>query len=83
MMTVKIYSTPTCPFCKAAKAFLKEKKVPFEDVDVAEDEKGRDEMMQKSGQMSVPVIIVSKENKEEILVGFDQQKLSKAVGLEG
>ncbi|PIN80479.1 NrdH-redoxin [Candidatus Woesearchaeota archaeon CG10_big_fil_rev_8_21_14_0_10_30_7] len=73
MKTVKVYSTPTCPYCHQAKDWLKEHKIKFEDLNVAEDEKARDEMIEKSEQMSVPVILVD----DEVVVGFDREKLSK------
>lgn len=79
---VKVYSTPSCPWCVKAKEFLKGKKVKFTEIDVAEDEKGRDEMIEKSGQMGVPVIIVVKDDgSEEVIVGFDQGRLESALGL--
>lgn len=80
-MKVKVYSTPACPWCVKAKEWLKGNKVKFTEVDVAEDEKGREEMIEKSGQMGVPVIIVENEDKEEVIVGFDQGKLKTALGL--
>ncbi|MBW2963626.1 glutathione S-transferase N-terminal domain-containing protein [Candidatus Woesearchaeota archaeon] len=78
---VKVYSTPACPWCVKAKEWLKSNKVKFTEVDVAEDEKGREEMIEKSGQMGVPVIVVEKDGKETIIVGFDQGKLKTALGL--
>ena len=80
-MNVKVYSTPSCPWCVKAKEWLKENKVKFVEVDVAEDEKGREEMIEKSSQMGVPVIIVENEGKETVVVGFDQGKLKEALGL--
>lgn len=70
-MTVKVYSTPTCPWCKKAKDYLKSKNIEFEDINVAEDDKAREEMIEKSGQMGVPVLDVN----GTIIVGFDQEKL--------
>lgn len=81
MTKVTIYSTPTCPYCKMAKEYLKEKKVEYTDIDVAADEKKAQEMIEKSGQMGVPVIAVEKDGKEEIMVGFDKEALSKLVGI--
>ena len=75
MTKVKIYSTPTCPFCKRAKAFFKEHNIEYEDVNVAENEKARDEMVEKSGQMGVPVIEIEK----KIIVGFDEHELKKTL----
>lgn len=77
MAKITIYSTPTCPYCKLAKEFLTEKKIEFTDIDVAADQKAAEEMIHKSGQMGVPVIIVEKDGKEEVMVGFDQAKLTE------
>jgi glutaredoxin-like YruB-family protein len=68
-MTTKnviVYSTPTCPYCVYAKNFFKDKGVDFEDVDVSRDYSRAMEMVQKSGQMGVPVIDIG----GEIIVGF-------------
>lgn len=78
-MNVKIYSTPTCPFCHKAKAFLKEHNVKFVDVNVAEDDKARDEMVEKSGQMGVPVIEID----GEFIIGFDEQVLRQKLQIKG
>jgi len=75
MTKVKIYSTPTCPYCVMAKEFFKENKVEFEDIDVSENRKAAEEMVEKTNQMSVPVIMVDKDGKEEIVLGFDKEKL--------
>ncbi len=74
---VKIYSTPTCPFCMMAKKFLKENNIDFEDIDVSTDQAKTKEMVQKSGQMAVPVIDID----GEIIVGFDKEKIRKTLGL--
>ncbi len=70
---VVIYSTPTCPYCKRAKDYLSRKGIPYSDIDVAQDKEKAKEMTQKSGQMSVPVIIID----DEIVVGFNQALLDK------
>jgi len=72
-MSVKIYSTPTCPWCHKAKEFFKENKVSFEDIDVSRDVAAAKEMVKKSGQMGVPVI----DFNGEIIVGFDEPKIRK------
>ena len=77
MPTVKIYSTPTCPYCKMAKDYLKAKGVQLEEIDVSADPARADEMFEKSGQMGVPVLDID----GEIIVGFDRQKINKALGL--
>lgn len=63
---VIVYGTPTCPYCVLAKNFFKENNVSFEDIDVANDRSRAEEMVQKSGQMGVPVIDID----GEIVVGF-------------
>jgi glutaredoxin-like YruB-family protein len=68
---VIIYSTPTCPWCRKAKEYLSQKGISYIDYDVAADKEKAREMIQKSKQMSVPVIIVD----DEVVVGFDQAKL--------
>jgi glutaredoxin 3 len=68
---VVIYSTPTCPYCKRAKDYLTQKGIPYTEYDVAADREKAKEMIQKSKQMGVPVIIVD----GEIVVGFNQVKL--------
>ena len=75
--TVTIYSTPTCHFCQIAKDFLKEKGIAFTDYDVASDLGKRQEMITKSGQMGVPVIFVG----DEMIIGFDQERLVSTLGL--
>lgn len=77
MKNVTIYSTPTCHFCKEAKAFLTEHNIPFTNFDVAANRVKAQEMMQKSGQMAVPVIFVD----SDMIIGFDQGKLSQLLGI--
>ncbi len=81
MKNVKIYSTPTCGYCKMAKEFFKENNIEFTDIDVSADDKIAEEMIHKSGQMGTPVIILEKDGKEDVLVGFDREKLSEALDI--
>jgi len=74
-MVVKVYSTPTCPWCHKVKEFLKENKIKFKDIDVASDQKAAKEMIKKSGQTGVPVTEVN----GEIIIGFDKDALKKAL----
>lgn len=71
MDKVKIYSTPTCPFCHRAKAYLTERGIEFEDHDVSSDQEALAQMIDLSGQMGVPVIAVG----DQVVVGFDRTKL--------
>lgn len=77
MHTVSIYSTPTCHFCHAAKEYFKENNISFTDYNVASDMDKRKEMIEKSGQMGVPVIIID----DQLTVGFDKPKIANILGL--
>ncbi len=74
---VKIYSTPTCPWCLRTKQFLKDNNIAFEDYDVSVDRTKADEMVQKSGQMGVPVLDI----EGQIIVGFDRERIKQALGI--
>lgn len=74
---VKIYSTPTCPYCKMTKQFLQENNIQFTDINVADDQAAAEEMVERSGQMGVPVLDI----EGEIIVGFDKGKIKKALGI--
>ena len=77
MATVKIYSTPNCPYCKQTKTFLNENNIQFEDIDVSANQLAAQEMISRSGQLGVPVIDVD----GQIVVGFDQAKISELLGI--
>ncbi len=77
MAKVTIYTTPTCVYCKMSKAFFAENKISYEEKNVLEDEKAREEMVQKSGQLGVPVIDVD----GQIIVGFDKEVLTDLLHL--
>lgn len=70
---VVVYSTPTCPYCIQVKEYLKSKNIPFTDYNVAVDVEARNAMVQKSGQLGVPVIEVD----GQIVVGFNRAKLDQ------
>jgi glutaredoxin-like YruB-family protein len=77
MATVTVYSTPTCPYCHQAKDYFTEKGVKFSDINVAEDQEKAKEMVEKSGQMGVPVIDID----GTIIIGFDKAKIDEILGL--
>jgi glutaredoxin-like YruB-family protein len=77
-MKVAIYSTPNCKYCALAKAFFKEKNIAYEEYNVASDSARRTEMIDKSGQMGVPVIIVDDKN---LVIGFNKPVLSELLGV--
>lgn len=70
---VKIYSTPTCVYCKTLKEYLKSHDIDFEDIDVSKDGKQLETMIKDSGQMGVPVVDID----GNIVVGFDKEKIDK------
>lgn len=74
---VTVYSTPTCPFCIRVKQYLKDNNIQFTDYDVGSKPDKAQEMINKSGQMGVPVIEID----GKIVVGFDKEKLKEALGL--
>lgn len=73
MNNIKIYSTPTCPWCKRAKAYLDEKRIKYQDIDVSMDEDAQNEMIKKSGQLGVPVLDID----GNIVIGFDKEKIDE------
>ncbi|MFQ5925161.1 MAG: glutaredoxin family protein [Dehalococcoidia bacterium] len=74
---VKVYSTPTCPWCLRAKKFFEDNGVAYRDFNVAEDSAARDEMISKSHQLAVPTIAID----DEIIVGFNEALLKEKLGL--
>ncbi|MFC1643817.1 glutaredoxin family protein [Candidatus Omnitrophota bacterium] len=72
---VMVYSTPTCPHCLKVKQFLKDSGVEFEEIDVSADQGKVQEMVEKSGQMGVPVLEIG----GDIIVGFDKDKILQAL----
>ena len=77
MKNVTIYSTPSCHFCHMAKDFFVSQNIPFTDYNVATDLEKRKEMVEKSGQMGVPVIFID----DQMMVGFDKHTIAKSLGI--
>jgi len=77
MKHVAMYTTPTCQYCHMAKDFFKANDVTVEEYDVAADEEKRNAMVEKSGQMGVPVIDI----EGTIIIGFDEPKIKEALGM--
>jgi len=77
MPTVTVYTTPTCAYCKQAKAFLTEQGVSYTEVNVAANPAAAQEMIAKSGQMGVPVLDIG----GTLIVGFDKKAIERALGL--
>jgi alkyl hydroperoxide reductase subunit F len=76
MSKVTVYSTQHCQYCRMAKAFLDKHGVPYENIDVGEDDKAAEKMIGLSGQRGVPVIVID----DEVIVGFDSQRLNELFG---
>ncbi len=77
MSSVKIYTTPTCVYCKMAKDFFNKNNIQYEEFNVASDLKAREEMVDKSHQLGVPVMDIN----GEIIVGFDKESISRALNI--
>ena len=77
MKNATIYSTPTCHFCHMAKDYFKANNVAYTEYDVASNLEKRKEMVEKSGQMGVPVIVIG----DEVTVGFNQPRIAQLLGL--
>lgn len=75
---IRVFSTDACPYCHNLKAYLKEKGFQYEDINVGEDEAAREEMVQKTNQMGVPV----SEIDGEIVIGFDKEKINQLLNIQ-
>lgn len=74
---VKLYVTPSCPYCVTLKSYLKEHDVAFEEIDVSQNDKLIDELIERTGQMGVPVLDIN----GELVVGFDKEKITNLLGI--
>lgn len=84
MKQVVIYTTPTCGFCAMTKRYFAENTVAYTEKDVAQDIAAAQEMIEKSGQMGVPVTVITDEaGRETLIVGFDRPRLAAALGVPG
>lgn len=77
MSKVRIFSTPSCVYCVTLKEYLKNHNIIFEEIDVSSDEQVLDEMIEKSGQMSVPVVDID----GEFIVGFDKKRVNDLLNI--
>jgi len=76
MKTLKVFSTPTCPYCHMAKDYLKNKKVSFEDIDVSQDQNQARAMVERSGEMGVPQLWIN----DEVVIGFNKPVIDQLLG---
>lgn len=77
MKKVTVYTTPTCGWCHRVKAYLTEKGVSFEEKDVSRDREAAMEMIQKTNQMGVPVLVIG----GAMIVGFDKERINYFLGV--
>lgn len=74
---IKVFTTPTCPYCHMLKQYLQSKNIPFEEIDVSENREWAYKMVEKSGQMGVPQMWIG----DEVIVGFDKARIDALLGL--
>jgi glutaredoxin 3 len=74
---VKVYSTPTCPWCRRTKQFLDNNGIKYQDLNVADDKAAREEMINVTHQMSVPTIMID----NEMVIGFKEAELKEKLGI--
>ncbi|HAW87037.1 MAG TPA: NrdH-redoxin [Spirochaetaceae bacterium] len=79
-MSVALYSTPSCSYCRLAKDWLAQRNIRFEEYDISRDSRRAEEVVRKSGQMGVPVIDV---DGKDLIVGFNKPVLSKLLRIPG
>ncbi|KKT17686.1 MAG: NrdH-redoxin [Candidatus Nealsonbacteria bacterium RIFCSPHIGHO2_01_FULL_43_31] len=77
MSKIRIFSTPSCPYCVTLKEFLKKHGFEFEDLNVGTDARAREEMIAKSQQMGVPVVEID----GQIIIGFDKKKIVQLLNI--
>ena len=74
---VQLYTTKVCPWCIKAKEFFKENKISYIEKNVQDKPELANELLEKSGQMGVPVIIID----DKVMIGFNKERLKKVLGL--
>lgn len=75
LMTIRLYTTPTCPYCRLVKEFLTEKHLSFDEIDVTSDQQAVKDMVKLSGQMGVPVVDID----GKIIVGWNKAALEETI----
>ena len=74
---VRLYTSPSCSQCSTLKSFLEEHNIEFEEVDITFDKSAQEELIKKSGQLTIPVLEIDK----EIIIGFDLKRISELLKL--
>jgi glutaredoxin 3 len=76
---VLVFTTPSCPWCNRAKGYLRERRVPFREIDVSRDAAAARDLVRRTGQMGVPVVEID----GRPIVGFDRPQIDRLLGLAG
>ncbi len=74
-MSVQVYTTPSCGYCRLVKSYLQERGIKYTEFDVSRDQRKAEEMVRKSGQMGVPVVDIN----GKIIVGFDRDRIERTL----
>lgn len=86
LISYTIYSTPTCHYCGLLKNWLTDNGISYQNKDVALDMTARQEMVEKSQQLGVPVSILAFQDTdgvvEKVVIGYDQPQLANLLGLQ-
>ena len=77
MPKIKVYSTPSCPYCQLLKEYLRSHNIEFEDIDVSSDQAALQELQEKTGALAVPVTDID----GEIIIGFDKSKIDQILNI--
>ena len=78
MPQIKVYSTPSCPYCQLLKQFLEDKGIKFQTIDVSQNKEAQDYIVAKTGKIAVPVTEIG----DKIITGFEKEEILKTLGLE-
>ena len=82
MLSVVVYTTTTCPFCKMEKEYLDSKNIKYSEILVDQNPEAAQKMISMSGQLGVPFTVITKENDEEIkILGYDKPRLDEELSL--
>lgn len=78
---IEIYKTPTCPYCSMAEEYFQSINLPYVAYDLTQQPEKAQEMMQKSGQTGVPVIVLTKDGEEKVVIGFNKPEINSFLGI--
>ena len=79
MTEIEVYTTPTCPYCTKLKDWLENENINYEDIDLSQNKKKAQELIQKTGQRGVPQTLIKKDGEEKAVIGFNPEEIKKHV----